>query len=110
MNKKNEFNVSLRDFRRRALQYLDRVYETKEPLFLYSRKQLVGVIWKAYGPNKVKNKLAYGQALLGAMAVELAGKGGKPKKDPIPATANSNARKNKRTRSSARRVQAPSQP
>lgn len=109
MNKKNEFNVSLSDFRRRALQYLDRVYETKEPLFLYSRKQLVGVIWRAYGPNKVKSKLTYGQALLSAMAVELAGKGVMPRKDPSPA-ANSNAQKNKRTRSSGRRAQAPSQP
>lgn len=97
MRKKDEFDVSLRDFRRRALQYLDRVYKTKEPLFLYSRKQLVGVIWKSYGPNKVKSKLTYGQALLSAMAIELAGKGVKPQK-------------NKRTRSSARRAQAPSQP
>lgn len=75
MSKKRELKISLSAFRRRPLRYLDRAYETKEPIFIYSRKRLVGIVWKSYGPKKLKSKLKYWSAVLGALEVHMAGQG-----------------------------------
>lgn len=75
MSKKRELDISLSDFRRRPLHYLDRAYETKEPLLIFRHKRLVGIVWKSYGPKKVKSKLKYWGVVLTALEAELAGKG-----------------------------------
>jgi len=75
MNKKRELEISLSAFRRRPLHYLDRAYETKEPILIFRHKQLVGIVWKSYGPKKVKSKLKYWSAVLGVLEVHMAGKG-----------------------------------
>ena len=75
ISKKRELDLSLTTFRRRPLYYLDRAYETQEPIFIYNRKKLVGIIWKSYGPKKLKSKIKHWGAVLGAMEVHMAGKG-----------------------------------
>lgn len=75
MSTKRELDIPLSAFRRRPLYYLDWAYETKEPILIYSRSRLVGIVWKSYGPKKLKSKLKYWNFNLSALEAELAGKG-----------------------------------
>ena len=75
MGKKRELEISLSDFRRRPLHYLDRAYKTKEPILIFRRKRLVGIVWKSYGPKKIRIKYKYWSVVLGAMEIQMAGQG-----------------------------------